>query len=99
MGERVGLAGDRERLPAVLLGDDPSVIPVTDPGDLVLHHRAEQPAVEGRLRLAVPGRQLDHLGGVDRLAPAPAFAVLAAEGGIDVDPGPREEVAELSYRY
>ena len=61
------------------------MIAIPDPGRLVPHHGAKQPAVEGRLRLTVPGRDLDQLLGVDRLAAAPALAILAAVRGLDVE--------------
>ena len=62
-------AGHREGIPAVCLGHDPLVIAVPDPGDLVLHHGPEQPAVERRLRLTVPERELDDLVGVYSVLP------------------------------
>jgi len=44
---RVGLAGERQGIAAVDLRHESPVGAVADPGDLVFHHRPEQPAVGG----------------------------------------------------
>ena len=96
MGQRVGLAGHRQGIAPVALGHDPLAVAVPDPGDLILHQGPEQPAIERRLLLAFPGRQLDDLVDVEVLAPAPAGAIAAAVGGGDIEPGTREQVAQLA---
>ena len=94
LGQPVGLAGDGQRIAAVLLADLPRVGMVADPGELVGHHRAEQLAVTVRFLDPLAPGELDHLVDVERLVARLADAILGPIGHRDVEPGAGEEVAK-----